>query len=419
MTGPLLIIIAAFLWAADGVIRRSLFALPPLTIVFYEHLIGLLFLLPFLKQSLKGFGSLAKKDKLWMLWIALFSSVFGTLWFTTALLAVNFIPFSVVFLLQKLQPIFVIITARLFLQEKVGKRFVPWAVLALIAAYFVTFPNGAVNLSTGDGTLRAALYALAAAFAWGSSTVFSRMMLTKLPDKQVTTLRFFFAAVLAFGMIIIQGSTLPTFALSSGQLLRFVAIALSTGMVALYVYYKGLARTKATIATFLELVFPVTAVIIDAVLYKSILLPTQYLAALVLLFTAYKLSTLEPKTFSIVTKKVKGKGRGKFLGYPTVNMKIPNGFAAQDGIYAARIRIGKTEYKGALHYGPIPTFADDTKSLEVFLLDTKSVSEKVLEVEKIHVDFIKWLRPIEKFGSEKELIDQIGKDVESVRKILR
>ena len=34
----------------------------------------------------------------------LLSGVLGTLWFTTALLQVNFIPFSVVFLLQKLQP---------------------------------------------------------------------------------------------------------------------------------------------------------------------------------------------------------------------------------------------------------------------------------------------------------------------------
>lgn len=422
MTGPFFIIVAAFLWAADGVIRRSLYSLPPLTIVFYEHLIGLLFLLPFLWQSLKSFKTLQNKDKGWMLWVALFSSVFGTLWFTTALLAVNFIPFSVVFLLQKLQPIFVVITARIFLKEKIGKRFAPWALLALVAAFFVTFPNGVVNVATGSGTMKAALYALAAAFAWGSSTVFSRMMLTKLPDKQVTTLRFFFAAIFSFLMIVGQGATHPTLMIDGSQTMRFVLIALSTGMAALYIYYKGLARTPATVATFLELVFPVTAVVIDAYIYKSVLMPTQYVAAALLLFTAYKLSTLEKHTIRLITKKVKGKGRGKFLGYPTINMVIPKSLSTQDGIYASRVWIGEKEYKGALHYGPIPTFADDTKSLEVFLLDTKSKdidSHLRGNSEKITVEFVKWLRPVLKFEGEKDLIDQIGKDVMDVRKILK
>lgn len=419
MTGPILIIIAALLWALDGVLRRTLYALPPLTIVFVEHLIGLIFLLPWLRSSLRSFGRLQKADKGWMMWVALCSSVLGTLWFTTALLAVNFIPFSVVFLLQKLQPIIVIITARIFLKEKIAKGFAPWAVVALVAAYFVTFPNGAFTLATGEGTLKAALYALLAAFAWGSSTVFSRKLLTKLPDIQVTTLRFFWAAIFAGILLLTVGTPMSLQTITSGQLLRFVIIALSTGMVALSIYYKGLARTPASIATFLELVFPVSAVLIDAFVYKSILIPTQYLAALMLLFTAYKLSTLAKGTVKIVTKKVKGKGRGKFLGYPTVNMVIPKTLVTEDGIYAAKVWIGKKAYNGALHYGPIPTFQDEAKSLEVFLLDTKSVSERVLATEKITVEFVRWLRPVLNFSSEQELVKQIGIDVEAVRKILQ
>ena len=45
--GPVLIIIAALLWAVDGVIRRNLYILPPITIIFLEHLIGLIILSPF------------------------------------------------------------------------------------------------------------------------------------------------------------------------------------------------------------------------------------------------------------------------------------------------------------------------------------------------------------------------------------
>jgi drug/metabolite transporter (DMT)-like permease len=421
MTGSLLIIIAAVLWALDGVLRRSLYALPPITIVFVEHLVGSLFLLPIMLPSLRLFQTLKRSDKMWMVWVALFSSVLGTLWFTTALLAVKFIPFSVVFLLQKLQPVFVIVTASIFLREKIHAGYWKWAPIAIIAAYFVTFPNGAVNLSTGNGTLTAALYALAAAFAWGTSTVFSRMMLTKLPDKNVTALRFFFASILAGMLMVWMGKTDAVYSITPGQFFSFVTIALSTGMVALYIYYKGLAKTPASVSTILELVFPVTAVFIDMFVYHTSLLPSQYLAGVVLLFTAYKLGTLPKQKVSITTQKVKGKGRGKFLGFPTINLKIPAELSTQDGIYAVRVSIGKKAYKGALHYGPIPTFDDEKKSLEVFLLDAKEkdVPNTLLEKSKITVEFIQWLRPVIKFESEQALIAQMKKDVETVKGILK
>ena len=49
---PYLIILAALLWSADGLIRRYLYSLPPASVVFLEHLLGLLVLLPlFLKEA--------------------------------------------------------------------------------------------------------------------------------------------------------------------------------------------------------------------------------------------------------------------------------------------------------------------------------------------------------------------------------
>ena len=97
LAGPILIIIAASLWAIDGIIRRSLYVLPPITIVFYEHLIGAIILLPFLILKLTKVKISSKV--LWTVaFVALLSGLLGTLWFTTALLKVNYISFSVVFL---------------------------------------------------------------------------------------------------------------------------------------------------------------------------------------------------------------------------------------------------------------------------------------------------------------------------------
>jgi drug/metabolite transporter (DMT)-like permease len=287
LMGPLLIALAASMWAFDGVIRRSLFVLAPIVIVFYEHLVGTVFLLPTLFKV-----SLADVKKIWkpLAFVSLFSGLLGTLWFTSALLAVQFIPFSVVFLLQKLQPVFAIGSARIMLGERVNKGYLLWAALALVAAYFVTFPTGLVSLSQQGDNVRAALFALGAAFGWGVSTAFSKKMLKVLPSAQTTAVRFAATTVLTLAVLLatqgLGSLVIPTIS----QLGRFVFIALSTGMVALIIYYKGLKTTSVKVSAIMELLFPLLAVFIDAVVYKTYLLPTQYLAAAVLLYAASRVA---------------------------------------------------------------------------------------------------------------------------------
>jgi len=290
--GPLLIIIAASMWAFDGIIRRSLFTLPSITIVFYEHLFGAVILLPYFIRTFNKEG-LTRKEFFLLLFISMFSGILGTLWFTTALLKTSFISFSVVYLIQKLQPIFAISAAAIVLKEKITKSYIKWAVLALIAAYFVTFKNGYINFATGTGTIIAALYALGAAFAWGSSTAFSKLALIKRPSMYITSLRFLLTAILGLGMVFVFGQSKSLASPTFSQLSRFLLIAVSTGMVSVAIYYRGLKKVQANVSTILELVYPLLAVFIDATLYKSFLAPTQYLAGIVLLFAIYKISKIQ------------------------------------------------------------------------------------------------------------------------------
>ncbi|MEK7554648.1 MAG: DMT family transporter [Patescibacteria group bacterium] len=286
------IIIAAVLWGLDGILRRSLFSLPPITIVFYEHLIGAIILLPFFIYTWKKGEKLTKKEWSAISLVALLSGVLGTLWFTTALAKVNFISFSVVFLLQKLQPIFAILAGVMLLKEKVDRRYFGWAFLALAAAYFVTFKGGIVNFGDGSGTVIAALFAFGAAFAWGTSTAFSRFSLLRHSHTFITGLRFFLTVPIALLFVFFLDQIPSLGAPSGGQYVRLGIIALSTGMVALWLYYRGLKHTEAKISTILELVFPLTAVCIDIFLYHTTLAASQYVAAAVLLFAVYRVAKL-------------------------------------------------------------------------------------------------------------------------------
>lgn len=300
-SGPIFILIAATLWAFDGLIRQHLYTLPPITIIFFEHLIGLIILSPFVYKYV--FKTKLSNREWWLIiLIAILSGLFGTLWFTTALGKVHFISISVVFLLQKLQPIFAITTARIFLKEKLDARYIKWAVLAIIAAYFVTFSNGIVNFATGEGTIVAALYALGAAFAWGSSTTFSKMLLGKVDFKISTFYRFLITVVIALPVLFLFGKGASFSAPTTSQFGLLALIAVSTGMVALLIYYKGLAKTPVHISTILELTFPFIAIILDMIVNHTVLSVSQWVAAIALVFSIYKIA------------KLRENSQGQFLG---------------------------------------------------------------------------------------------------------
>lgn len=296
-SGPVMIIVAAVLWAFDGMIRRSLYSLPPLTIVFFEHLFGSIIIAPFFLPKFKV-DTLTRKVLGLTFIVSLMSGLIGTIFFTAALGQIHFISFSVVYLMQKLQPIFAMGSAWILLKEKLNKKYFIWAGVAAVAAYFVTFPNGYINFGTGAGTVVAALLALGAAFCWGTGTTFSKMLLKEVSVVEATGLRFFGTFAMGLIAILLTGTLGTLTAATPTQFGLFIAIALSTGLVALYIYYKGLQNTPVSISTFLELAFPLLAIFIDAVAYKTVLSPSQYVAAAILLFAIYKIGQL-PKTLQI------------------------------------------------------------------------------------------------------------------------
>ena len=292
--GPLFIILAAFLWSLDGLLRVSLYSLPPIVVVFWEHFIGFVILLPVLLPMWKEVLSI--KPKVWsaFAWVTVLSSILGTVLYTAALGKVNYIQFSVVVLLQQTQPLFVVLIARLILKERIEKVFWPLLAVALAGAYLVSFPAG-VNAATGAGTAIAALMAIGAAFSWGSSTAFSRYALIRLPSLVVTGLRFGLASLLGIVVVLAMGYQQQATNVTSGQLWALVAIALSTGMVALVIYYYGLKRTPARVSAICELTWPLSAVVIDYVYFHKTLTASQWIGAVLLLVSITAVSRIAKK----------------------------------------------------------------------------------------------------------------------------
>lgn len=289
-SGWIFIIIAALLWSFDGILRRNLYSLPAAVIVFYEHILGAIILTPLLIKYIRELKQMNRKEWFSIVLVSLFSGALGTIFYTQALGLVQYIQFSVVVLLQQLQPIWAILTAAIILKEKISASFIKWALLGIAAAYLITFRDLKINFVSGSGQIMAALLALGAGFVWAVSTSFSKIVLKKVSFWTATALRFWLAPVFAFLFILFQNNIPKMGHITNGQWINLITITFSTGMVALVIYYYGLKKTPARVSTICELVWPASAIFIDYFLYKQTLSYTQIAGVLLLCVSIYNVS---------------------------------------------------------------------------------------------------------------------------------
>lgn len=242
----------AALWGVDTLLRRPLTAsLSSSQIVLCEHLILTVVLLPALRRSWPEWRGLGAREWGAVLGIAWGGSALGTVLFTEAIKIGN--PTTAV-LLQKTQPLMAALLARGLLGEPLGGRF--WACLGMgmVAGYVVSFGAEA----PGPGRLPAVLLALGAAGLWAASTVLGRFALGRLRFTTLTALRLVTAAPFLAVLTMAGAGPWPG-EIDARQVVSLVMMALVPGLAALLIYYRGLSRTRASLAAVAELAFPATA----------------------------------------------------------------------------------------------------------------------------------------------------------------
>lgn len=273
-------------------LRPALFSLPVTLVVFVESTIVALLLTPFIRKYFAEIKALGSKDWLAFMGVALFGGAVGTMAITKALFYVDYVNLSIVILIQKLQPVFAISLAALFLKEKLPREFFYWAGLAIVGAYFMTFGLHIPAISASDKTTLAALFALLAAMSFGSSTVLSKRALKNTSFELGTYLRFTITAIIML-IIVVPGGTINNLAdISSTQIYIFLLIAFTTGGAAIFLYYYGLKKISASVAAICELAFPLTAVILEFILRHNILRPVQWVGAVVLLGSILRVTNI-------------------------------------------------------------------------------------------------------------------------------
>lgn len=118
------------------------------------------------------------------------------------------------------------------------------------------------------------------------------------------------------------------------------------------------------------------------------------------------------KPYSIIGKVIRGKGRGKKLGFATANIKIDTEYLSpKKGVYESRTIYNGKIYGSLTNIGENPTFGDIDFSIETHILDfDEDIYGKTIEIE-----LIKYIREEVKFDNVSNLINQVKIDIKIIK----
>ncbi|MGD0077505.1 MAG: bifunctional riboflavin kinase/FAD synthetase [Sedimentisphaerales bacterium] len=131
------------------------------------------------------------------------------------------------------------------------------------------------------------------------------------------------------------------------------------------------------------------------------------------------------RPYRLIGQVVSGRGQGRRIGYPTLNMQNPSQIIPQEGVYAGYVRLGQTEddvsalngrMDAVFSVGRVRTFGEEYPLfIEAHLVDPKTSN---LSGKWMAMDFVERIRPQEKFKSVKLLAEQIARDCVTAKNIL-
>jgi riboflavin kinase/FMN adenylyltransferase len=132
------------------------------------------------------------------------------------------------------------------------------------------------------------------------------------------------------------------------------------------------------------------------------------------------------RPYRLIGSIIPGRGKGKQLGFPTLNLGRQQQVIPAEGVYAGTVEvaesiekvcIAKEKIPAALSIGRAITYGEGQSLLiEAHLLVDNA---KQFTGRFMTMDFIDRIRSQQKFESEKELAGQIDKDCQKARQILR
>jgi riboflavin kinase/FMN adenylyltransferase len=122
------------------------------------------------------------------------------------------------------------------------------------------------------------------------------------------------------------------------------------------------------------------------------------------------------RRYAVSGTVVRGAGRGRTLGVPTINLGgvAPQKLLPPDGVYAVTVESRGGRFGGMMNQGGRPTFSEAPRTLEAHLFDF--VGD--LYGEQVRLTWLTRLRDVRRFGSADDLVAQLAQDGADARAVL-
>ncbi|MBB6097996.1 riboflavin kinase/FMN adenylyltransferase [Deinobacterium chartae] len=127
-----------------------------------------------------------------------------------------------------------------------------------------------------------------------------------------------------------------------------------------------------------------------------------------------KTAELLGRAYDAIGVVVHGDALGRTIGFPTANIKVPEGKMLPIGVFAVHFAVNDRIYAGMANVGRRPTVNGVTLRFEVHVLDF----EGDLYGKEVQVKFRHFLRGEQKFSGLEELRSQLAADRERTRELL-
>jgi drug/metabolite transporter, DME family len=288
--GPWLVGLGAALWGTESAWRIPLNQLfDAQVIVFWEHVLILLMLLPLLLSRLADLPKIDARTWGYLIFSGFAGSAVGTVFFTLALKYGN--P-TVVNVILNIQPFISTLGAFFLFGDRLTPRFFLYAGIAILAGIFLSvehptligesFEKAGLNLGTG--------YALVCALFWGLSTVAGRGTMIGMPLRLAASMRIVVGLICMTFILLIYGklnrvSLWPPAAQThiTTATVALLLLASISGAIPLLIYFEGLRLTRASTAGYFEMMQTLAAVCITWGFFHAALHWHQVIAGIVLM----------------------------------------------------------------------------------------------------------------------------------------
>lgn len=124
----------------------------------------------------------------------------------------------------------------------------------------------------------------------------------------------------------------------------------------------------------------------------------------------FKMSELMGRAFSIQGDIISGEGRGKELGFPTINIRTNSCLPKKRGVYICLLHLGQKAFSGVMNIGVNPTFSDVNQKLKVEVHLIEPFSQNFQE-RTVCVDILMYVRDERQFDSRDSLKQEIKSDI--------